>query len=295
MFRLLVSIVLLLIFEAAAAQGPSELPAHAPPPFPPQLQLANVYHPQIDLKAYWVSEKLDGVRAYWDGHQLISKQGHIYRAPSWFIKDFPDFSLDGELWIARASFDMLSGVVRKHKPIDKEWQQVSYQVFDLPESDQIFDDRLARLQAFFKSETNPPWLKLIAQYKVPTQELLMAQLDDVIERKGEGLMLHLGSSRYHAARDDELLKLKRYFDAEAKVLEYIPGNGKFKGLMGSLLVEAINQPQQLKRFKIGSGFSHAERRAPPPIGSIITYKYFGLTRNQVPRFASFMRVRHKQE
>jgi DNA ligase-1 len=85
------------------------------------------------------------------------------------------------------------------------------------------------------------------------------------------------------------LKLKTYEDAEAVVIAHLPGKGKYQGMMGALLVEMPDQ----RRFKIGTGFSDAQRADPPPIGSTITYKYFGKTSTQLPRFASFLRVRNE--
>ena len=257
----------------------------------PALQLANVYNSDIQLHDYWVSEKLDGVRAYWNGKQFLSKQGHIYQAPNWFIKDLPRFALDGELWLGRGQFDRLSGIVRKQVAIDKEWQTVSYQVFDLPEHADYFDKRLAYLKEYFSSESLPAWLKLIPQYKVRNEQALMLKLQQIEDLKGEGLMLHKGSSFYRSGRDDDLLKLKTYQDAEARVISHFPGKGKYQNVLGSLLVEAVNHKQKTKRFKIGTGFSDAERTNPPKAGSIITYKYFGLTSKGIPRFASFMRIR----
>ena len=259
----------------------------------PALQLANVYYSDIPLQDYWVSEKLDGVRAYWNGRLLVSKQGHIYQAPKWFTANLPAFDLDGELWLGRAQFDSLSGIVRKQVPIDKEWQKVSYQVFDLPESNADFDGRLEYLKAYFSGENIPTWLKLIPQYKLKNEQDLQSKLEHIDAQQGEGLMLHKGTSFYHAGRGDDLLKLKTYQDAEAKVIGYSAGKGKYRGLTGALLVEASNQVQKGKIFKIGSGLADADRRMPPKVGSIITYKYLGLTSKGLPRFASFMRVRNR--
>jgi len=258
---------------------------------PPELQLANRYHPDITIQHYWVSEKLDGVRAYWDGSKLVSKQGNIYRAPAWFTAGFPDFPLDGELWLARNSFEKLSGIVRKKQAISDEWRTVTYQIFDLPKSPKTFDERLTFLRMFFKNNPLPDWLRLIKQYKVENHDDLMRQFDTVIDQGAEGLMLHLGTSYYHNRRDDELLKLKRHSDAEAKVISHFSGKGKYQGMLGSMLVEAVNKTQKMTRFKLGTGFSDEQRRQPPPVGSLISYKYFGLTSKGVPRFASFMRVR----
>lgn len=267
------------------------LPAIVQSQTPPALQLANTYHEAIDIQKYWISEKYDGVRAYWDGSKLISKRGVIYQAPAWFTKDFPLFPLDGELWLARNTFDQLSGIVRKTRAIDEEWRRVSYQVFDLPGSIAPFDLRLIELQEFFKQNHQPEWLQLVDQFKLVDHEALMRKLDDVVKQGGEGLMLHLGASFYHARRNDELLKLKQYYDAEARVIGHIPGKGKYQGMLGSILVETEGKAQERLRFRIGSGFSDAQRQSPPPVGALITYKYFGLTSNGVPRFASFMRTR----
>lgn len=252
----------------------------------PGLLLAKVYSDQEDLAQWWVSEKLDGVRAYWDGRHLISRQGNRFAAPAWFTAGFPDTPLDGELWMGRGTFDELSGTVRQQTPDDAQWRKVRYMVFDMPVPDLTFDERLARLTQLI-TEQGIDQLQLVKQYKVNNEQALMDDLEQVVARGGEGLMLHRGTSRYRAARSDDLLKLKTYEDAEAVVIAHLPGKGKYQGMMGALLVEMPDQ----RRFKIGTGFSDAQRADPPPIGSTITYKYFGKTSTQLPRFASFLRVR----
>ena len=252
----------------------------------PGLQLANVYHDNIKLDNYWVSEKYDGVRAFWNGEQLLSRQGNPIYAPDWFIKPLPDEPLDGELWIGRGMFDRVSGIIRRQSPEEKDWQPVRYMVFDLPASPLIFDDRLLQLKAIV-SKVNSPHVRLVKQYKVTSEKLLKQQLDAVVAAGGEGLMLHLGSSTYKAFRSDDLLKVKKHSDAEAVVIEHFAGKGKYRGMMGSMLVKTLDG----KRFKIGSGFSNAERLNPPAPGTVITFKYFGLTSKGTPRFASFLRER----
>jgi DNA ligase-1 len=253
----------------------------------PNLQLANKYHDQINLHNYWVSEKYDGVRAFWNGKQLISRQGNIINAPTWFTAPLTATQLDGELWLDRGNFDQLSGIIRRQSPVDANWRDIKYMVFDLPDSVQVFDARLGQLKLLIR-KINAPHIQLVEQVKIPTHGTLMQKLDEVVANNGEGLMLHLGSSTYKNTRSDDLLKLKKHSDAEAIVIKHIPGKGKFKGLLGSILVEMADK----KQFKIGSGFSHADRKNPPTIGSVITYKYFGLTNNGIPRFASFLRERN---
>lgn len=161
-------------------------------------------------------------------------------------------------------------------------------VFDMPVPDLTFDERLACLTQLI-TEQGIDQLQLVKQYKVNNEQALMDDLEQVVARGGEGLMLHRGTSLYRAARSDDLLKLKTYEDAEAVVIAHLPGKGKYLGMMGALLVEMPDQ----RRFKIGTGFSDAQRADPPPIGSTITYKYFGKTSTQLPRFASFLRVRNE--
>ena len=64
---------------------------------PPEIQLALTYHSDIEVSEYWVSEKLDGIRARWDGRQLLSRSGKPFYPPAWFIAYFPAEALDGEL------------------------------------------------------------------------------------------------------------------------------------------------------------------------------------------------------
>lgn len=251
----------------------------------PPLLLANVYD-DVDLSEYWVSEKLDGVRAYWDGTRLVSRRGNVLNAPAWFSAGFPEVSLDGELWMGRNTFEALSAAVRRHNPDVEEWRKIRYMVFDLPAESESFNHRLAKLRSIV-GECASPYLALVGQVRVGSRVELQQRLRMVVSAGGEGLMLHKGSSLYRSGRSDDLLKLKHYQDAEARVIGYIPGKGKFEGMLGSLLVELPDG----RRFRIGTGFSDAERREPPRLGSLVTYRYHGLTSNGLPRFASFMRVR----
>lgn len=272
----------------AVLMGSLITPALADSTSKPALILAKPYHSDINVADYWISEKLDGVRAYWDGEALISRQGNRYHAPSWFIAEFPNTPLDGELWMGRGRFDELSGAVRKQTPLKAQWREIRFMAFDLPAAEGSFDARLLQLKQLIE-QNNSPYLELVEQQKLSTEKALLAHLDGVIAQGGEGLMLHLASAPYRAKRSDDLLKLKRYQDAEATVIGHLPGKGKYKGMLGALLLET----ESGLRFKIGSGFSEEQRKAPPPIGSTITYKYFGLSSKGTPRFASFLRIRNE--
>lgn len=256
----------------------------------PMLMLANIYHQRIDLNQYWVSEKLDGVRAYWNGQQIISRGGHVYHAPKWFIANFPNKKLDGELWIAREKFEQVVSTVRDKLPNDSEWKQVKFMAFDLPSSPAIFDQRLMQLSKVI-TEANVPWLKLVKQWRVKDHKTLMSQLNGFTNNGAEGLMLHRGDSFYSGKRSGDLLKVKQYQDAEAVVVKHISGKGKYKNMLGALMVRTPNN----LRFKIGTGFSDLERQNPPELGATITYQYRGLTKNGIPRFASFLRIREVEK
>ncbi|GAB3382065.1 DNA ligase [Spongiibacter taiwanensis] len=255
--------------------------ASHPPAAPPGILLAEVYQPGIALTDYWVSEKLDGVRARWDGKQLISRGGNIIAAPPWFTEGFPALALDGELWLGRGRFDETSGAARSRQPDPAVWREMRFMVFDLPHHPGTFDQRLGQLK-----HISAPYLAVIPQQKMQSQGALMAELDRIMGLGGEGLMLHRGKAVYRAGRSDDLLKLKRHDDAEAVVIAHLPGQGRLQGMMGAILVEMPNG----QRFKIGSGFSDEQRRHPPTVGSVVTYKSYGLTANGIPRFASFLRV-----
>ncbi len=254
-------------------------------PVPP-ITLAKRFDKAIDVNQYWVSEKLDGVRAYWDGKQLVSRQGNRFHAPDWFTAEFPEQPLDGELWIGRNQFQLLMSIVKDRSGEGAGWLQVYYYVFDLPSHPGTFTQRHAALLQLH-GQTKQPFFRVVKQFRVQTSLALMRRLDRITVAGGEGLMLQHADALHVVGRSNNVLKLKRYQDAEARVLGHLPGKGKYTGMMGALLVENDAGLQ----FRVGSGFSDAERLEPPPVGSLITYKHYGKTRRGIPRFASFMRIR----
>ena len=254
----------------------------------PEIQLANVYREGINVSQYLVSEKLDGVRARWNGYELVSRRGNKINAPAWFIKNFPREELDGELWSQRGKFEEISSIVRKEIPDEIEWQKIKFMVFDLPQDKQIFKQRIKTLRKIIAAAESP-FLELIEQFEVSNHEKLMEKLYEVNKSGGEGLMLHKKTALYKAGRNDDLLKLKTYEDEEAVVIDYIKGNGRLEGKIGALWVENADKVQ----FGIGSGFSEEQRNNMPKIGDKVTYKFNGKTKNNVPRFPVFLRVKEE--
>lgn len=255
----------------------------------PEILLAQVYASGIDISQYLVSEKLDGVRAVWDGKTLTTRQGNTIEAPAWFTKNLPKTALDGELWAGHGKFEEVSSAVRKSVPVDAEWQKISYQIFELPNAAGTFAARVAQIKKLVKT-ANLPHLKAVEQFRVSDEKQLKNQLNKVVKSGGEGLMLHLASAEYMTGRSHVLLKLKPYFDAEATVVAHTAGKGKYAGKLGALVVET---PEGI-RFKLGTGLSDAQRANPPKIGSLVTYSYKDLTKNGKPKFARFLRVRDEK-
>lgn len=256
-------------------------------PAPPALMLArDLGATRIDVPAYYVSEKYDGVRARWDGHALWTRGGHRIAAPAAFVAGWPDTPMDGELWIARGRFDEASGVVRSLRPDAVAWGRMRFLVFDLPAHRGPFSERVAAMQALVDATAHPQ-LRMVAQIRVPSRAALDARLAEVVAGGGEGLMLHHADARYGIGRSTALFKLKPHDDAEARVVAHAPGNGKYTGMLGALVVEHHDGRQ----FRIGTGFTDAQRADPPPPGSWVTYRYNGLTSTGLPRFARFLRVR----
>lgn len=252
----------------------------------PELVLAKVYSADIDVEQYWVSEKLDGVRAYWDGKQLISRGGHVIAAPAWFVADLPAQALDGELWLDRNKFAEILSIVSKQQPIDSEWQAIRYYLFELPNAAGTFTERIRAMQAIHQQQ-NSPYLKVVPQFRVANKAELFAKLSELEQLGAEGLMLHHQDALYKTGRSSDLLKLKTYQDTEAEVIGYRPGRGKYQGMVGALIVRT----PEGKEFAIGSGLTDVLRQTPPEIGTVITYRYNGYTNNGIPRFARFLRVR----
>jgi DNA ligase-1 len=251
----------------------------------PALLLALNAPAKLDPSGYLVSEKLDGVRAYWDGQRLFTRHGQPIAAPAWFVAHLPAQALDGELWMARGRFEATSAAVRRQQPLDAEWRALHYMVFELPGAAGTFEQRAASLLAL---AAQAAWegLQAVPQQRVATHAALQARLAEVVSGGGEGLVLHEAAAPYQTGRQASLLKLKPHDDDEAVVLAHVAGTGRLQGLMGALRVR--NGAGQ--EFSIGSGFSDAERRAPPAVGSTVSYRYRGLTNSGLPRFATYLRV-----
>jgi DNA ligase-1 len=249
------------------------------------LLLLKSYDGSQDINGWLMSEKLDGIRAVWDGKQLTTRKGNPIHAPDWFIAALPPFAIDGELWTQRNDFDTISSIVRQQHA-DQRWQSISYNIFEVPDQTGGLLARLAILQDYLNN--NPvPFLRVIPHTIINSTNALDDELDRVLSLKGEGLVVRKPDTPYQTGRSSSALKVKRSQDTECIVIAHKPGKGKYAGLTGALKCQL---PSGLQ-FYIGSGLSGAQRHTPPAIGSQITFKYYGLTKNNTPRFPVFLRER----
>jgi len=253
-----------------------------------------------NVGGWLASEKLDGVRAYWDGRNLRSRNGKILAAPGGWSAHFPSFALDGELYTARGEFEKIQSIVMDKTPSVAAWSEVKFYVFDVPEAGGGLLERLSELEKFIaKNPQAGQNLKIIKQVKVKDNAEFEAFAEHIVANGGEGAVVREPNAPYERKRSKNALKYKKFKDAECEVTAINEGTGKYAGLMGSVTCKALgaagsNTDEQIPhgvKFKVGSGFSDEERANPPKIGSIITYKYQNLTAKGLPRFPIFLRVR----
>ena len=283
--------VLQLMLAVAGLLSPA-LPLSADGPAP-ALMLAKVYSKGIALQDYWVSEKYDGVRGYWDGEKLLTRGGERVVAPAWFTAGWPKTPLDGELWAGRGHFPKAVSTVRQQTPAingENNWRAMRFMVFDVPAQTGAFTERIPKVIEA-TAAIDQPWVQAVVQSRATNHQALQELLTRTVEQGGEGLMLHRGASLYTATRSDDLLKVKTHEDAEARVIGHLPGKGKYSGQLGALMLEmpGVDGKTPL-RFKLGTGFNDQQRKEPPPVGSLVTYRYRGVNDSGIPRFASFVRI-----
>ncbi|MBF0923817.1 MAG: DNA ligase [Campylobacter concisus] len=252
-----------------------------------------------NVSGWLASEKLDGVRAYWDGENLLSRQGKKLNTPLSFTKNFPKFALDGELYAKELKFEEIQASVMDKLPDEKAWNRLKFHIFDVPEASGGLPRRLEVLAKFLKNEPNDN-LIIIKQIKMRDNAHFLKFAESIIAKGGEGAVVREPNAPYERKRSKNALKFKKFKDAECEVIAVNKGSGKYANFAGSLTCKALGgkddkekagEPKEGTIFKIGSGLSDKNRQEPPKIGSIITYKFQNLTANGKPRFPIFLRIR----
>ena len=238
-----------------------------------------------DPTGWWMSEKLDGVRAVWHGGAFYSRNGNVFHCPEWYRRFLPNVSIDGELFIGRGKFQDTVSIVRSHE--DKGWGRVLFHAFDLyPSTANVEEATFERRQRALAGITTKPIVH-VPQVKCEGAAHLTAFVDKVLAAGGEGAMLREPASYYEKKRSATLLKVKRFHDLEARVTGHVPGKGKHLGRLGALSCLAPNGAA----FEVGTGFTDAERHEPPAVGASVTVRFQELTKDGVPRFPVYVAVR----
>ncbi len=250
--------------------------------FAVELQKPLTYEEQ-NINGWFMSEKLDGIRGYWDGKQLLTRKGKKIYPPKWFIKNFPNFELDGELWTKRNDFENIQNIIMDKKP-SEDWKNITYNIFEVPNTKGDFFQRLEKAKSWFKKHPNK-YVNIIKQIKIKDENHLNNYMEEIISKKGEGVIVKDPSKNYHTGRSPHILKLKKAQDIEGVVIR-VNFNEKTK-LLKSLVIKLDNGIT----FNLGNGFTNKQRKNYPKIGEIVTFKYFGFTKYGKPKFASFLHVR----
>ena len=253
-----------------------------------------------DPVGYYMSEKLDGYRCLWTGRGFVTRTGKPINAPVFFVDLMPpSVALDGELYMGRDTFESL-GFIRRKVPDENLWKQLTFQVFDIPsEQNRPFEERMKRLKTIVRRRcvecahmvprAIPCPLRYVEQVKIKTAHQLDVFMDEVVQHRGEGVMLREAGSLYEPGRTSTLMKLKAEFDAECVIVGHKEGKGKYSGMLGSYQCEFLDGVAG--PFFV-SGMRDAMRTDPLPTGDIITIKYNGLTVKGLPRHPRFVRARN---
>ena len=279
---------------------------------------------------WWASEKWDGIRALWDGEKMISRGSGVGKPkvytyiPEWFKNALPPgIPLDGEIWIGRGLFQKTSrlstlkpGKSYTTDQIESIWTgssdpPVVFKVFDIPNDPRPFEKRMAFLQTVIKDrkvcwnsidypgkKTFP--IQMTEQVKIKSMEQLIQLYTKLTSEGAEGIMLRAPGSPYQTKRSKYMLKYKIKEDAECILREYIPGDGKYIGMLGSLKCELMTDGKPNGIFsQIGTGLNDNQRENYNnknssdfiPIGSIVSFSYMEMTKDGVPRHPVYRGIR----
>ena len=259
---------------------------------PVEVALAKTWNETTNITGFYMSEKLDGMRIIWDGKgNLYSRNGNLILAPLFFVRALPAGTvLDGELFLERGEFQQCMSIAKQSN--ERDWRRLTFVVFDAPLIKGNFETRLqAARNALTRAQVDTSIAKVHEQVICRGKSHVYEELDRITALDGEGVMLRNPAAQYKGGRVSDLLKVKKFHDAEARVVGQEEGKGRNEGRLGALVCVMMND--NTKQFKVGTGFTDSEREweNAPRIGSNITYRYFELTKAGLPRFPTFQRVR----
>lgn len=148
---------------------------------------------------------MDGVRAYWNGLQLLSRQENTILCPAWFTSTLPkDITLDGELWMGKGTTH--ENVMKILKTKNSDWRQIGYYVFDVPSFIGTYEERMEAMESL--KPILPSHIHIVKNVKCRGTEHLQEHLHSVVASEGEGVMLRKPHSLYEHGYTSTLLKAK---------------------------------------------------------------------------------------
>jgi len=218
---------------------------------------------EINVEGWFMSEKLDGMRAYWDGKQFWSKNGVLINLPESF-KALPSYPLDGELWGGYEETNvnyLLKLICGKKKKVKIDWTAIKFCVFDAPDIDATYDKRHDFLRTNFTEYCNSN-ISLIPIQKCDGKNHLEKYLEEIINKGGEGIMIHHPDLLYRPGRTHNLLKVKKHFESVVTFLNVKSDSYYF-------LCEQENGAEAFVTC------TPAEYSSPPTFGTKLTVRHQG--------------------
>ena len=269
--------------------------------------LAHAMKGALPRGPWLVSEKLDGVRAFWDGKGgLWTRNKSRIQAPDSFVARLPrGLPLDGELFGGRGQFHRVNSAWRTGDP--KAYATIQFRAFDAPSSKTPFAETYAALKKRLDTcragndlgDHAPCLVKQEPLSSLSPNSNASSRMRRMLASGGEGLILRRAESVYKGGRSANMLKLKGIRDAEAVVTGYQMGTGRLAGSLGALLCRWKRKPPSSSAssavsFKVGSGLGDRDRKRYKtlfPLGTEITVEFMELEDSGKPRHARFKGVR----
>jgi len=243
-----------------------------------------------NITNWYIQEKIDGVRAVWDGECFRSCSHKIFPVHKAIIDiaktTFGDRMIDGEFSCGRGMFQRTVSIVRNTHSTLLQWMGIKYYMFDcITDKNKTYRRRYKELKSLPCEYANFIVLPILAT--IDKRSTIQEQLDKIMALGGEGLIIRNPKKEYLPGRSSYLLKIKKFTTTEVIVTGYTDGEGKYSGMVGALVCEQYDGRQVL----VGTGLTDADRMQPPPIGSEITIKYQNLSTDGIPRHPVFVEVR----
>lgn len=259
----------------------------------------------VDPKGWWVSEKLDGIRAIWTGKELMTRHGRKIHAPEWFYDEFPkNIALDGELYLGRNKFNVVQMTVMDHHKNKYLWEKIEYHVFDIPDATYLTFEEVQYILKNYLS-TSCKYLKVIHQTQVKDLDQLLELQKILVSQGAEGTMLRKPGSSYRVGETSNLLKFKSQMDSN-QMVHLLDDNAIITGykynydiledgmpIMRSILCkweDKIKFPYD-PEFSVSHHITKAEKRGDYqsrfPIGHKVKILYNQLFESQKPRFPRY--------